>query len=244
MEPSSGPPYIGPEVQLGANVRVYPFAFIDGRTTIGDDCEIFPHSAIGTPPHDLSYKGSPTRVELGAGSVIREGATIHRASEKQDGVTRVGERCYLMAQAHIGHDCVVGDDVVITNASTLGGHAVIEDRVLISAHAAVHQFCRVGTMAMVAGGSMVVQDVPPYCMAHGDRARLVGLNEVGLERRGLGGDVIRALRRAYRTLFRSGHTRADGIARARAEWGEVAEVERLLSFIEASSRGVARHGRK
>jgi UDP-N-acetylglucosamine acyltransferase len=236
-------PYIGPEVRLGDNVRVHPFAFIDGRTTIGDGCEIFPHAAIGTPPHDLSYRGSPTRVELGAGSVIREGATIHRASEKQDGVTRVGERCYLMAQAHIGHDCVVGDDVVITNASTLGGHVVVEDRVLISALAAVHQFCRVGTLAMVAGGSMVVRDVP-YCMAHGDRARLVGLNEVGLERRGLSRDTILALRRAYRTLFRSGHTKAEGVARARAEWGEVAEVERLLGFIESSPRGVARHGRK
>ena len=237
-------PFIGPDVHLGKNVTVHPFAYIEGRTTIGDDCEIFPHSAIGTPPHDLSYKGSPTRVELGAGSVIREGATIHRASEKEDGITRVGKRCYLMAQAHIGHDCTVGDDVVITNASTLGGHVLIEDRVLISAHAAVHQFCRVGTLAMIAGGSMVVQDVPPYCMAHGDRARLVGLNEVGLERGGLGGETIRALRRTYRILFRSGHTRAEGVARARDEWGGVPEVERMLAFVEAAKRGVARHGRK
>ncbi len=236
-------PFIGPEVRLGKNVRVHPFAFIDGRTTIGDNCEIFPHSSIGTPPHDLSYRGSPTRVVLGAGSVIREGATIHRASEKEDGVTRVGKRCYLMAQAHIGHDCTVGDDVVITNASTLGGHVLIEDRVLISAHAAVHQFCRVGTMAMVAGGSMVVQDVPPYCLAHGDRARLVGLNEVGLDRRGLSGETIRALRRTYRTLFRSGLGRADAVARARDEWGGVPEVERMLAFIESAKRGVARHGR-
>ncbi len=237
-------PYIGPEVELGENVTVHPFAYLEGRTTIERDCEVFPHASIGTPPHDLSYKGTPTRVHLGAGSVIREGATIHRASEKQDGITRVGERCYLMAQGHIGHDCVVGDDVVITNASTLGGHAVIEDKVLISAHAAVHQFCRVGTMAMVAGGAMVVQDVPPYCLAHGDRARLVGLNEVGLERRGLSRETIGALRRAYRTLFRSGLTRKEGVDRARAEWGDVAEVERMSSFIEASTRGVARHGRK
>lgn len=236
--------YVGPEVQLGSNVRVHPFAFIDGRTTIGDNCEIFPHAAIGTPPHDLSYKGTPTRVELGAGSIVREGATIHRASEKEEGVTVVGERCFLMAQAHIGHDCRVGDDVVITNASTLGGHAHVEDRVLISAHAAVHQFCRVGTMAMIAGGSMVVRDVPPYCMAHGDRARLVGLNEVGLDRNGLSRESIQALRRAYRAIFRSGVTKADGIERARADYGDVPEVERFVAFIEASKRGVARHGRK
>ena len=237
-------PYIGPDVRLGKNVTVHPFAYIEGRTTIGDDCEIYPHSAVGTPPHDLSYKGSPTRVELGEGSVVREGATIHRASEKEDGITRVGKRCYLMAQAHVGHDCTVGDDVVITNASTLGGHVLIEDRVLISAHAAVHQFCRVGTLAMIAGGSMVVQDVPPYCMAHGDRARLVGLNEVGLERRGFDSETIKALRRTYRILFRAGHTRAEGVARARDEWGGVPAVERMLAFVEAAKRGVARHGRK
>lgn len=235
--------YIGPEVRLGRGVKVHPFAFIDGRTTIGDGCEIFPHSAIGTPPHDVSYKGSPTRVEVGAGGIIREGATIHRASEKQDGVTVVGERCFLMAQAHIGHDCRVGDDVIITNASTLGGHVVVEDRVLISAHAAVHQYCRVGTLAMVAGGSMVVQDVPPYCLAHGDRARLVGLNEVGLDRRGFERDTILALRRAYRTLFRSGLLREEALVRTRSEWGEVPEVARMISFIEEAERGVARHGR-
>jgi len=236
--------YIGPDVQLGKGVKVHPFAFIDGHTTIGDGCEIFPHSAIGTPPHDLSYQGAPTRVELGAGGVIREGATIHRASEKQDGVTIVGDRLYLMAQAHIGHDCVVGNDVTITNASTLGGHVVVEDRVLISAHAAVHQFCRVGTMAMVAGGSMVVQDVPPYCLAHGDRARLVGLNEVGLDRRGLSRETILALRRAYRVLFRAGLVRQEAIARTRSEWGEVPEVVRMTTFIEQSERGVAGHGRR
>lgn len=243
MELSSNS-YIGPDVELGERVRVHPFAFIDGKTTIGDDCEIFPHAAIGTPPHDLSYRDSPTRVEVGAGSVIREGATIHRASEKEEGVTRVGERCYLMAQAHIGHDCQVGDDVVITNTSTLGGHSRIGDRVLISAHAAVHQFCRVGTMAMVAGGSMVVQDVPPYCMAHGDRARLVGLNEVGLDRGGVSAEAVHALRRAYRLIFRSGLMKAKGIGEARAEWGGFPEVERLLAFIEASKRGIARHGRR
>lgn len=225
-------------------MRVHPFAYLDGQTTIGDGCEIFPHASIGTPPHDIAYEGAPTRVELGAGSIIREGATIHRASEKDEGVTRVGERCYLMTQAHIGHDCQVGNDVIITNASTLGGHSHIGDRALISAHAAVHQFCRVGTMAMVAGGSMVVKDVPPYCMAHGDRARLVGLNEVGLERAGLSHEAIQALRRAYRLVFRMGLLFGKGVAQARQEWGDVPEVERMLAFIEASKRGVARHGRR
>jgi UDP-N-acetylglucosamine acyltransferase len=236
-------PYIGPDVRLGEGVKIHPFAYIEGHTTIGDRCEVFPHAAIGTPPHDISYKGGPTRVEVGADCVVREGATIHRASEKEEGLTRVGARCFLMAQAHVGHDCRVGDDVIITNSSALGGHVVVEDGVLISALAAVHQFCRVGTLAMVAGGSMVVRDVPPYCLAHGDRARLVGLNEVGLERHGFTRETLLALRRAYRTLFRSGLTRRQAIERARSEWGAVAEVERMLRFIESSKRGVAGHGR-
>ena len=237
-------PYIGPDVQLGRDVIVHPFAFIDGHTTIGDRCEIFPHAAVGTPPHDVSYKGSPTRVEIGSECIIREGVSIHRASEKEEGLTQVGSGCFFMAGSHVGHDCRVGDEVILTNCATLGGHALVEDYVLISAMSAVHQFTRVGTMAMVAGGSMVVQDVPPYCLAHGDRARLVGLNEVGLDRRGVSSESIRALRRAYRTVFRSGLRRDEGIARARADFGEVPEVERMLSFIEAAERGVCRHGRR
>ena len=236
--------YIGPEVRLGKDVKVHPFAYIDGDTTIGDRCEVFPHTAIGTPPHDVSYKGSATRVEVGQECILREGVSIHRASEKEEGLTKVGSRCFLMAGSHVGHDCRVGDDVILTNGAALGGHSVVEDKVLISAMAAVHQFTRVGTMAMVAGGSMVVQDVPPYCMAHGDRARLVGLNEVGLDRRGVPGESIKALRRAYRLLFRSGLLKKDALARAGDEWGEVPEVARLIAFIEASKRGVCRHGRR
>ncbi len=236
--------FVGPDVRLGADVKLHPFAYIEGQTTIGDRCEIFPHTAIGTPPHDVSYKGSATRLEVGADCVIREGVSIHRASEKEEGLTRVGSRCFFMAGSHVGHDCRIGDDVILTNCAAMGGHAVIEDRVLISAHSAVHQFTRVGTLAMVAGGSMVVQDVPPYCLAHGDRARLVGLNEVGLDRRGVPKESIKALRQAYRLLFRSALLKKEAVTRARDEWGEVPEVERMLAFIEASKRGVCRHGRR
>jgi UDP-N-acetylglucosamine acyltransferase len=237
-------PHIGPDVRLGSDVKVHPFAYIDGNTTIGDRCEIFPHVAIGTPPHDVSYKGSPTRIEIGEECIIREGVSIHRASEKEEGLTRVGSRCFFMAHSHVGHDCRVGDDVILTNCAALGGHSVVEDKVLISAMSAVHQFARVGTLAMVAGGSMVVQDVPPYCMAHGDRARLVGLNEVGLDRRGVPGESIKALRQAYRTLFRSSLLKRDAIVKARTDWGDIPEVERMLAFIESSERGVCRHGRR
>ena len=236
--------YIGPEVRLGKNVTIHPFAYIDGNTTIGDRCEIFPHASIGTPPHDVSYKGSPTRVEIGEECIVREGVSIHRASEKEEGLTKVGSRCFFMAGSHVGHDCRVGDDVILTNCAALGGHSVVEDKVLISAMSAVHQFTRVGTLAMVAGGAMVVQDVPPYCMAHGDRARLVGLNEVGLDRRGVPSDSIKALRWAYRVLFRSGLLKKDAITSVRADWGDIPEVERMIAFVETSQRGVCRHGRR
>lgn len=246
MSPSDPPAqaYIGPHVQLGEGVVVHPFAYLEGHTTVGDRCEIFPHAAVGTPPHDVSYRGSATRLEIGEECVIREGVSLHRASEKEDGVTRIGARCFFMAGSHVGHDCQVGDDVILTLYTALGGHVRVGDRVLISSHSAVHQFCRIGRLAMIGGGSMVVRDVPPFCLAQGDRARLVGLNRVGLERAGVSAEAVRALRRAYRTLFRSGLVRAEAVARARAEQGDVPEVEELLGFLESSKRGVTGHGRR
>ena len=237
-------PFVGPDVALGEDVRIHPFAYVDGHTTIGDRTEVYPHACLGTPPHDVSYKGSPTRVEIGADNVLREFVTVHRASEKEEGVTRVGSGCFFMAYSHVGHDCRVGDRVILTVYAALGGHVTVDDRAILSSHVAVHQFCRVGTMAMVAGGAMVVRDVPPYCLAHGDRARLVGLNEVGLDRGGVPSETIKALRRAYRTLFRSGLRQAEALERIRGEWGDRPEVERLAAFIESSKRGVARHGRR
>jgi UDP-N-acetylglucosamine acyltransferase len=235
--------FIGPNVHLGKDVKVHPFAYLDGTTTIGDGCEIYPFAAIGTAPQDLSYKGTPTRVVIGERCIFREGVTIHRASEKEVGETVVGSRCLFMAYSHVGHDCRIGDEVILTNFAALGGHVIVEERALISGHVAVHQFCRIGTLAMISGGSMVVQDVPPYCMVQGDRARLVGLNEVGLERKGVAPDAIKALRGAYRTIFRSGALLKDALASARAEFGAVPEVARMCDFIDGARRGVTRHGK-
>jgi UDP-N-acetylglucosamine acyltransferase len=234
--------YIGPDVRLGKDVKIHPFAYLEGATTIGDACEIFPFAAIGTPPQDLSYRGTPTRVVVGERCVFREGVTVHRASEKEDGETRIGSGCYFMANAHVAHDCRIGDEVTIANNTVLGGHVVLEERAWLSGLVAVHQFCRIGTLAMVAGGGIVRQDIPPYCMAHGGRGRLIGLNEVGLERRGVAPDSIRALRKAYRMIFRGERLMNEALAAVRAEFGAVAEVARLLSFIESGSRGIARHG--
>ncbi|MDX1500754.1 MAG: acyl-ACP--UDP-N-acetylglucosamine O-acyltransferase [Thermoanaerobaculia bacterium] len=235
--------WVGPDVRLGEGVVVHPFAYLEGHTTVGDRSEIFPHAVVGTPPHDVSYRGTPTRVEIGADCVIREGVTIHRASEKEEGVTRVGSGCFLMAGSHVGHDARVGEGVILTIYAVLGGHVRVGERAILSSHCAVHQFCRVGELAMVGGGAMVVKDVPPFCVAQGDRARLVGLNEVGLERAGKPRETILALRRTYRTIFRSKLVRAEALERARGEGGGVEEVERFLGFIEGSRRGVCGHGR-
>jgi UDP-N-acetylglucosamine acyltransferase len=240
----SGEPVIGPDVRLGRDVKIHPFVVLDGHTTIGDGTEIYPFSCIGTPPQDVGYKGSPTRLVVGEKCVIRESCSIHRASEKEEGVTVVGSRIYMMAYAHIGHDCRVGDEVTFTNYAALGGHCVVGDRVVLGGHVGVHQFCRIGTLAMVGAGTTVSQDIPPYCLANGQRARLIGLNEIGLERRGFTRETIQALRKAYRTVFRAGLRMTEAIGRARAEGGAVPDVERFLSFIEASKRGVARHGRE
>jgi UDP-N-acetylglucosamine acyltransferase len=234
--------YIGPDVRLGKDVKVHPFAYLDGATTIGDGCEIFPFAAIGTPPQDLSYRGTPTRVVVGERCVFREGVTVHRASEKEDGETRIGSGCYFMANAHVAHDCRIGDEVTIASNTVLGGHVVLEERAWLSGLVAVHQFCRIGTLAMVAGGGIVRQDIPPYCMAHGGRGRLIGLNEVGLERRGVAPDSIRALRKAYRMIFRGERLMKEALAAVRNDLGAIAEVARMVGFIESSSRGVARHG--
>lgn len=235
--------FIGPDVKLGKDVKVHPFAHIDGHTTIGDHSEIFPHACLGGPPQDLSYKGSPTMLVIGEKAVIREGASIHRASEKEDRVTVVGARLYLMGNAHIGHDCRIGDDVIITHGSALGGHCHIGDRAIIGGNSSIHQHCRIGTMVMIGGGTLAIQDVPPYCLAQGNPARLFGLNEVGLDRRGFPSATISALRKVYRLLFRSDRTRKDAVAAARGEWGNVPEVAGLLAFLDGSKRGIARHGR-
>jgi len=235
--------YVGPNVHLGKSVKVHPFAYLDGTTTIGDGCEIYPFVVIGTAPQDLSYKGTPTRVVIGEKCIFREGVTIHRGSEKESGATVVGSRCFFMAGAHVGHDCRIGDDVILTNYAVLAGHVQVEDRAILSAHVAIHQFCRVGTMAMIGGGSICTLDVPPYCLAQGNHVRLLGLNEVGLERKGLATETISALRKAYRLLFRSNKLMKDALAAVREDHADVPEVMRLALFIESSKRGVARHGR-
>lgn len=194
---------IGPQVRIGAGTVIGPHVVIDGDVTIGRDNRIFAHAVLGTPPQDLKYRNEPTRLVLGDGNLVREFVTIHRGTPHGGGVTRIGSEVFLMAYAHVAHDNHLGDHVVVANSVQVGGHVEIADHAVIGGCSAIHQFVRVGAHAFVGGGSVVVMDVPPFCKAAGNRARLIGLNGIGLRRRGFAPEQVRLLRRAYRLAFKS-----------------------------------------
>lgn len=250
---------VDPQALLGVGVQVGAYAVIGAKVQIGDDCVIGPHAVLegpmqlgprnqisahatlGLPPQDNGYQGEPTRLEIGADNQLREFVTIHRASTKESGVTRLGDRNLLMAYSHVGHDGQLGSDITISNASQLAGHVHVADRAYISAVCGIHQFVHVGTLAMVGGGAVVTQDVAPYCMVAGNRARLRGLNTRGMERAGMDGSTRRLIRRCYQTIFRSGQPLAEALAEieANAELQHSA-INEMLEFIRESERGVIR----
>lgn len=241
--------------ELGADVSVGPYCIVGPRVTVGEGSSIAGHAVlernarvgagvkigygtvIGSDPQDLKYKGEETWVEIGDATIIREYCTINRGSTAT-GKTTVGERCFLMTYVHVAHDCVVGNDVIIANGVQMAGHVTVEDRAIISGLVPIHQFVRIGTYSFVGGASRVNQDVPPYTKAAGNPVHLYGLNSVGLQRAGFSPDLKLALKRAYRLVFNSDLTVSQGIARARIELPQVAEVETFLRFIEGSQRGV------
>jgi UDP-N-acetylglucosamine acyltransferase len=231
---------IGPQVRIGARTAIGPHAVLAGRTTLGADNRVFAFASLGGPPQDLKYRGEPSTLEIADGNAIREYVTMNPGTADGGMVTRVGSGSLFMANAHVGHDCRVGDTVVVANSAALAGHVVVESHAIIGGLAGVHQFTRVGESAICGAGAMVSQDVPPFCMASGDRARLFGLNLVGLKRRGMPDDVVRSLKRAYRLLFVDGGAREAALARTRERLGHVAEVRQLIAFVEASERGVCR----
>ena len=231
---------VGPQVRLGARTRVGAHAIVQGRTTIGADNRIFPFASLGGPPQDLKYRGEPSRLEIGDGNAIREYVTMNPGTAAGGMMTRIGSGSLFMANSHVGHDCHVGDTVVLANSAALAGHVVVEDHAIIGGLAGVHQFTRVGESSMCGAGAMVSQDVPPFCMASGDRARLFGLNVIGLKRRGFPEETVRALKRAYRSLFQGAGPLEAAVAQARAAGGHVPEVARLVAFVVASERGVCR----
>ncbi|HWP39223.1 MAG TPA: acyl-ACP--UDP-N-acetylglucosamine O-acyltransferase [Gemmatimonadales bacterium] len=228
---------IGPGVAIGPGTVISPHAVIERDTRIGARCRIGVGAALGGDPQHLKYAGEPTRLEIGDDSTIREYVTVHRGTAAT-GRTSIGNRCYLMAYVHVGHDVVVHDDVVLANGVQLGGHVQVGRHASIGGGTPVHQFVRIGDFAFVGGGSRVPQDVPPFARAAGNPLRLYGINSVGLERAGFSPDVRRALQRAFRLLFNSELRRTEAIERLREDGPRIAEVDELIEFIATSERGI------
>jgi len=228
---------IGPDVTIGAGCRIAARVTLEQNVRLGDVVHVGTGSILGGPPQDLKYAGEPTWVDVGDGTRIREFTTINRATNVSR-PTSVGRNCFIMTYVHLAHDCHVGDDVVIANATQCAGHVTVHDRAILSGLNAVHQFVTIGTYAFVGGGSRVNQDIPPYVKAVGNPMELYGLNSVGLQRAGFPGDTIAALKRAYRLFFNSDLNLSQAIERARADLPASPEVERFLAFVESSERGV------
>lgn len=225
---------IGSRVRLGPGNVVGPHVVIEGDTEIGADNRFSASCSIGASPQITGRSGHVGRLMIGDGNVFREFVTVHAGGE---GVTVLGCRNLIMATAHVAHDCRLGDDIVLANGATLGGHVQIEDAAQVSGLCAIHQHVRIGTNAFVAGGSIVTQDVAPYCLVQGDRARLVSLNFVGLKRAGLSAIEVAALKRIYRALFRGPGSMAQRIADLDASASDP-YARRLLAFLRTSERGV------
>jgi UDP-N-acetylglucosamine acyltransferase len=225
-------------VRLGDGTRVGPHAVLEGGLEVGSRCRIFAGAVIGAVPQDLKFEeGTPSGVRIGAGTVIREYATIHRASIA-DGWTTIGDECYLMANSHVAHDCQVGNRVILTGFSGLTGFVQVEDRAVVSGLVGVHQFVRIGTLAFVGGCSRLSQDVPPYFLVEGNPAEVRGVNIVGLRRAQVPAATRLELQRAYKILYRSGHGTTRALDLIRAQLAPLDEIMHLVDFIAASKRGI------
>ncbi|HHN64275.1 MAG TPA: acyl-ACP--UDP-N-acetylglucosamine O-acyltransferase [Nitrospirae bacterium] len=228
------------DVKIGKGTEIHNNVVIEGNTSIGSSCRIFPFTSIGLPPQDLKYRDEPTGVRIGSNNLIREYITIHRASVDGDGYTDIGDNNFLMAYVHIAHDCKLGSGIIMANAATLGGHVTVEDYAVFGGLAAAHQFTRIGAYAMVSGLTGVIQDIPPYTIASGPRAKLYGLNIVGLKRHGFSDETISELKKAYKILFRERLSLKEALKKVQAELPYSEEIAHLINFINSNRRGIAR----
>ncbi|MBW1917731.1 MAG: acyl-ACP--UDP-N-acetylglucosamine O-acyltransferase [Deltaproteobacteria bacterium] len=230
---------IAGRVIIGADTQIGPHVVIKDFTTIGARVCIYQFASIGEIPQDLKFRGEESSLLIGDDNVIREFTTLHRGTANGGGVTRIGNGNLLMAYTHVAHDCQVGNGVIMSNAATLAGHITVEDHAILGGLSAVHQFCKIGAHAFIGGCSAVARDVPPYCMAVGNRAKLVGLNLVGLKRAGYDSAFLEVLKTAYNLLFLSELNMKEAMARVRQELPDLPEIQNLLCFIETSERGLA-----
>lgn len=229
---------IGPDVELQDDVRLESHCVVDGRTTIGEGTRVFPFVSIGLAPQDLKYGGEPSETRIGKRNQIREFVTIHRGTAGGGMLTQIGDDCLLMAQAHVAHDCIIGDGVIMANAATLAGHVTIENNANVGAYSGVHQYCRVGREAYVGGYSVIVKDALPFALTVGNHARCYGLNTTGMKRRGYSREVIQSLHRAFHLLLSSKLNTSQALDKIGEELDDSAEVKALVDFIQSSNRGV------
>ena len=230
---------IGPEVTLGQGTRVESHVVISGRTSLGKENKIFQFSSIGAAPQDLKFKNEPSRLEIGDNNVIREYVTLQPGTEGGGMLTSIGSNNLFMASSHVGHDAKLGDNIIVANSAALSGHVEIGNHVTVGGLVGVHQFVRVGEHAFLGAGAMVAQDIPPYCLAQGDRATLYGINIIGLKRKGFDTKEIQSAKEIFRSLFYQKGKMKDKIAEIRSSNDTLSpSIEKLLSFVETSERGV------
>lgn len=233
---------VGDEVELGDGCVVESHAVVKGPSTFGPNNHFYPFSTVGGDPQDLTYTGQRVRLEAGEGNEFREFCTVHRGTIKGGGITRVGNHNLLMAYSHVGHDCVIGDRVILTNGVQLAGHIVVEDYAGISAFCLLHQFVRIGRHSYIGAGTVITQDVPPFSLIVGERTnRCYGINKVGLERHGFSPERIRTLEQAYRYLLRSRLNTSQAVEKMRGTLSESEDVQTLIRFIESTTdRGLTK----
>ena len=230
--------YISPKAQIGKNVTIDAFAYIDDNVIIGDNCHIFPHAVIGCVPQDLKFKGEETICEIGDNNSIRENVTISRGTASK-GTTIVGNNNLLMENMHIAHDCVVGSNCIIGNSTKLAGEVIVDDNAIISAEVLIHQFCRIGGYVMIQGGSRTSQDIPPFVIAGKEPIRYASINIIGLRRRGYTNEQIESLHEAYRLLYSKGII-AEGIEEIKKNLPLTKEIQYIIDFVSSSKRGIIR----
>ena len=230
---------VGPHVAIGDGTKLMSHVVMDGWTTVGRECEIFPFACVGTQSQDLKYKGAKTSVEIGDGTTLREYVTVNSGT-KEGEVTRVGSRCHIMTCAHIAHGCALGDGVIMVNGSLLAGEVTIEDQATVGALTGVHQFVRIGRMCFVGGMSRITQDCPPFMIVVGIPPEVPGINSVGLTRKGVSPDSQARLKEAHRLLYRGGLSTRQAVEKIRGDIATCPEIEYLVAFIEKSERGIVK----
>ena len=231
---------IGADVEIGKNTWIGPHVVIQGPTVIGENNKIYQFSSIGNDPQDLTYQGEPTRLTIGNNNIIREYCMISRGTSKGGGLTQIADNNFLMAYSHVGHDCLIGNHIILINYAALSGHVTVEDYAIIGGYAAVHQFCRVGAYSFIARATYVTKDVLPYVMIAGHTTSACGINTVGLRRRGFSSQAIDNLRRAYKVIFRKGFTIQQAISELEIMQVDCPEILPRIDGLNQSTRGIVR----